>query len=163
MASGIYWITGPIPGKLAIMAAPRAGELLEDGIAGWKKDGVHFVVSLLEAQEADSLNLVKVPELCQKFSLGFLSHPFPHRGVPPSAPETAVLCQTLKAHLQNRKAVAIHCRTGMGRSAVIAACVLKSFGIEAKRAFDLVASARGFMVPDTQEQRDWVNAFAFTA
>lgn len=160
MASSIYWITGPIPGKLAIMAAPRSGELLEDGIAGWKKDGIHFVVSLLEAPEIDNLNLLQEANLCQKFSLTFLSHPFPERGVPPSAPETAALCQTIKSHLQNRKTVAIHCRTAMGRSAVIAACVLKSFGIEAKRAFDLVASARGFMVPDTQQQRDWVNEFA---
>lgn len=159
MAANIYWITGPIPGKLAIVARPRAGELLEDDIAGWKKDGILFVVSLLEAQEVLELNLAQEAYLCQKFSLTFLSHPFPHRGVPPSAPDTAALCQTLKTQLQNRKTVAIHCRTGMGRSAVVAACVLKSFGVEAKRAFDLVASARGFMVPDTQQQRDWVNEF----
>ncbi len=160
MASNIYWITGPVPGKLAIMARPRAGEVLEDEIAGWKKDGIHFVVSLLEPPEIVELNLAQEAYLCQKFSLTFLSHPFPHRGVPASAPDTAALCQTLKSHRQNRKAVAIHCRPVMGRSAVIAACVLKTFGVEAKRAFDLVASARGFMVPDTQEQRDWVAAFA---
>lgn len=160
MASNIYWITGPIPGKLAIVARPRAGEALEDDIATWKKDGIHFVVSLLETQEIAELNLATEGYLCQKFSIAFLSHPFPHRGVPSAASETAALCHTLKSHLQNRKAVAIHCRSGMGRSAVIAACVLKSFGIEAKRAFEIVASARGFMVPDTNEQRDWVAAFA---
>lgn len=160
MAANTYWITGPIPGKLAIVARPRAGELLEDDIAGWKKDGIHFVVNLLEPQEIVELNLAQEGYLCQKFSLALLAHPFPERGVPASVPETAALCQTIKTHLQNRKAVAIHCRTGMGRSAVIAACVLKSFGIETKRAFDLVASARGFMVPDTQQQRDWVTEFA---
>ena len=159
MASTIYWVHGPVPGKLAIMARPRAGELLEDEVAGWKKDGIHFVVSLLEAQEAADLNLTGVAYICQKYSVAFLSHPFPERGVPASVPETAALCQTLKAHLQNRKAVAIYCRSGIGRSALLAACVLKTFGIETKRAFDHVASARGFMVPDTDEQRAWVAEF----
>jgi protein-tyrosine phosphatase len=157
MASSIYWITGPIPGRLAVMAKPRAGEWLEDEIAGWKKDGIQFVVSLLDGPEI--AELAREEYLCQKFSITFLSHPFAHGGVPPSAPETAALCQTLKTHLQNRKVIAIHSRTAMGRSAVIAACVLKNFGIETKRAFDLVASARGFMVPDTQQQRDWVAEF----
>lgn len=160
MSSSIYWINGPIPGRLGIMGKPKMGEWLEDEIASWKKDGVVQVVSLLEAAEAEKLSLAKVGDLCQKFSLQFASHPFPERGVPASMEETAALAQTLKAHLQNRKAVAIYCRTGMGRSALIAACVLRCFGHDAKKAFGLVASARGFMVPDTPAQREWVEQFA---
>ncbi len=159
MAS-IYWISAPVPGKLGIMGRPRAGELLEDDLAGWKKEGVQSVVSLLEAPEIDKLGLIREADVCQRYSLNFLSHPFPDRGVPPSPEDTVALVQTLKSQLQNRKNVAIHCQSGMGRSAVIAACVLRSFGVEAKKAFELIASSRGFMVPDTKEQRAWVEAFA---
>jgi protein-tyrosine phosphatase len=160
MVSDIHWITAPIPGRLAVMPRPRAGQMLEDEIAGWTREGIHFVVSLLEPQENLKLDLSKEAFLCQRFSLGFISYPFPDRGVPPSVPETPALVQSLKAHLQNRKAVAIHCTNGIGRSAVIAACVLVSFGIDPKRALELVAKARGFMVPDTNEQRNWVAEFA---
>lgn len=160
MGKDIHWINGPIPGHLAVMGRPRSGEWLEDEIAGWKKDGLQFVVSLLEPQEIEKLGLSKEAELCQKYSVTFLSHPFPDRGVPPSAPDTAALVQTLKFHLQNQKKVAVHCHNGIGRSGVIAACVLQSFGVPPKRAFELIASARGFMVPETNQQRDWVAEFA---
>lgn len=159
MASSIYWIAAPVPGRLGIMGRPRTGEGLEDDIAGWKKDGIQFVVSLLEAPEIDKLGLMREGELCQRYSLTFFAHPFPERGVPPSAEDTAALAQALKSQLQNRKNVAIHCQSGMGRSAVIAACVLRSFGIDAPKAFGFIASARGFMVPDTKEQRAWVESF----
>lgn len=35
MLSSVYWIDKPGPGRLAIMARPRASERLEDEIAGW--------------------------------------------------------------------------------------------------------------------------------
>lgn len=163
MSAPIYWINGPIPGRLGIMGKPHSGEWLEDDIARWKQDGVVQVVSLLEPPEVDKLGLMRVGDLCGKFSLQFVSHPIAERGVPASADEIASLVQTIKAHLQNRKPVAIYCRTGMGRSALVAACVLRSFGHDAKKAFELVASARGFMVPDTPAQREWVEAFDASA
>ncbi len=160
MSTNIYWINGPIPGKLAVAVRPRSGEWLEDELAGWKKEGVHLVVSLLEAKEAEALHLEKEATLCEKYSIGFISHPVPDHGVPPSAEETAALAQSLKAPLQNGKKIVIHGRSGIGRPAVIAACVLLGFGIDPKRALALVASARGFMVPETKAQREWVEAFA---
>jgi protein-tyrosine phosphatase len=43
---------------------------------------------------------------------------------------------------------------GIGRSALIAACLLKSQGIGVDEAFAMIARARGFSVPDTEEQRE---------
>ena len=163
MASSIYWISGSIPGRLGIMGKPSAGEWLEDELAAWNKERIVQVVSLLEPDETAKLGLEKVGDLCRKYSLQFVSHPFPERGVPASVEETAVLAQALKTQLQNRKNVAIFCRTGMGRSALLAACVLRCFGHDAKKAFGFIASARGFMVPDTPQQREWVEQFAVTA
>jgi hypothetical protein len=45
--SQLYWIDAPATGRLAIMARPRAGDWLDDEIAGWKLAGVDTVVCLL--------------------------------------------------------------------------------------------------------------------
>jgi protein-tyrosine phosphatase len=62
------------------------------------------------------------------------------------------------------KAVAIHCRAGIGRSALIAACILGRGGADANQAFAKISASRGVVVPDTDAQRDWVAAFnAYTS
>ena len=49
---------------------------------------------------------------------------------------------------------------GIGRSALVAACLLKSQGIGVDEAFAMISRARGFSVPDTEEQREWVKGWA---
>jgi protein-tyrosine phosphatase len=61
--------------------------------------------------------------------------------------------------LRDGRSIAIHCRAGIGRSSVIAACALICFGIEAEKALALIGASRGLIVPDTDEQRDWVVDF----
>ncbi len=51
---------------------------------------------------------------------------------------------------------------GIGRAAVIAACVLAMLGVAVDTAFEAIAVARGCPVPDTLEQRAWVAQFAAT-
>jgi hypothetical protein len=47
----------------------------------------------------------------------------------------------------------------VGRSGVLAACVLAALGEDPDRAFDRVSRARGCPVPDTAEQRAWAVRF----
>jgi hypothetical protein len=49
---------------------------------------------------------------------------------------------------------------GIGRASLIAASVLVALGASVDKAFAAIASARRFPVPDTWEQREWVEAFA---
>jgi len=53
----VYWIKSHTQSRLAIMPRPRAGDWLDDEIAGWKADGIDIVVSLLEANEVYELGL----------------------------------------------------------------------------------------------------------
>jgi protein-tyrosine phosphatase len=53
----------------------------------------------------------------------------------------------------------VHCRAGIGRSSLIAACVLVLLGLAPAMAFDRIGKARGLKVPDTEGQRDWVDMF----
>ena len=89
----------------------------------------------------------------------FISFPIPDRGVPRSGREAAALARTLAARLGEGKAVAVHCRAGIGRSSLIAACTLVCSGSDPDTAFDSIGKARGLRVPDTDGQRDWVTIF----
>lgn len=57
-------------------------------------------------------------------------------------------------------AVAVHCRAGIGRSAMIAAAVLVTLGAEESDAWARIQEARGCAVPDTARQREWADQFA---
>jgi protein-tyrosine phosphatase len=56
--------------------------------------------------------------------------------------------------------VVVHCRAGIGRSSLIAGTVLVRFGIPPEEAWRLITAARGFRVPETPEQGEWLTAFA---
>ena len=163
MPSSIYWLDLPEAGRLAIMPRPRAGDWLLDEIAGWKAEGISAVVSLLEQHEVDELELRQEPTLCKAAGIEFVSFPIPDRGVPESMRETQRLVRSLSAAIADGKAVAIHCRKGIGRSSLIAACILVHLGYDANSAFETIARARGVGVPDTGLQRDWVSTFQATA
>jgi predicted protein tyrosine phosphatase len=158
MRSDVHWIAAPLVGRLAIMARPRAGEWLGDEIAGWQQAGIDIVVSLLEPDEAAELDLSGEAELCRASAIGFVAFPIPDRGVP-AVTEAQALARSVARQVEDGKAVAIHCRAGIGRSSLMAACVLVCTGMDAATAFELIGAARGLAVPDTEEQRQWVMDF----
>jgi protein-tyrosine phosphatase len=141
------------------MARPRADEWLQAEIDSWKTSGVDMVVSLLEQEEVSELGLQREAELCRSRAIDFMSFPIPDRGLPGSQREASQFAHSLAADLRDGRSVAIHCRAGIGRSSVMAACALICSGIEAEEALALIGAARGLTVPDTDEQREWVLAF----
>jgi hypothetical protein len=58
MTPDLFWIVAPWRGRLAIATRPRGGDWLEDELKGLRRAGVDVVVSLLETNEADQLDLV---------------------------------------------------------------------------------------------------------
>ena len=156
----VYWINGPWPGKLAILARPRGADWLEDEVAGWKEAGVNVVVSLLTRGEDSELGLVDEGELARRHGLTFISFPIADYSVPSSTGELGQLVSNLERSLAQGNHVGIHCRQGIGRSSLVAACVLVRSGESPNTAFENISSARGRPVPDTDEQRNWVTAFA---
>lgn len=74
--------------------------------------------------------------------------------------ETRAALAPLAAALTEGQAVAIHCRMGIGRSSLIAVSLLTRVGHAADDAWRRVEAARGRPVPDTPEQRAWVEVFA---
>jgi protein-tyrosine phosphatase len=157
----LYWVKN-LAGHLAIGSAPRPENPLDEALLAWKEEGVDIVVSLVEDTEMPGL-LMAERELCQELDLDFIWFPVQDKTVPPSSGAVWVLATWLENEISAGKSVAIHCRAGIGRSAVLAACVLICLGIEAAVALDMIAEARGTEVPETEEQRQWVLDFGHGA
>ena len=156
--SRLYWVNKFAEGNLAIMAAPRPDDRLDEVILGWKDEGVDIVVSLVEQKETPGL-----PEaervLCEEFNLDFIWFPIRDKTVPVSSDPISALAERLAIAVAAGKSVAIHCRAGIGRSALLAASVLVHLNIDGAAALDMIAEARGTEVPETEAQRQWVLNF----
>jgi len=159
MYSELYWISDRMPGKLALMARPRAGDWLEDEIGHWRASGIDAVVSLLETEEVSDLGLQRERALCERHGIDFLPFPIADRGVPASMRETKALAEALLERITKGQGVAVHCRAGIGRSSIIAGSVLVLDGMAANEALAAIATARRTPVPDTDAQRDWLEGF----
>jgi len=146
-------------GRLGIMARPRSGEWLRDEVSGWCNVGLNAVVCLLETSEVRELELHDEPGLCESSKIEFISFPITDRGVPSSVRQTAQLVDRVVSLLRNGSSVAIHCRAGIGRSPLIAACVMLKLGFQRDEIFPLLGRARGVSVPDTPAQVQWLSLF----
>jgi protein-tyrosine phosphatase len=156
----LHWVTELDPHRLALMAAPRGGERLAEEVAAWRTAGVSTVVSLLEPFEVRELELKLESSSCEALGLVFLSFPIPDHSIPASAPALSALVVRLVSQLRGGAAVAIHCRAGIGRTGLVAGCVLHQLGVSFENIFPALERARGVRVPDTPEQVEWVRRFA---
>ncbi|MGH7449842.1 MAG: protein-tyrosine phosphatase family protein [bacterium] len=160
MRTEFYWIDGPWPGRLAISSRPRGGDWLEDEVRAWQQAGLDMIVSLLTDDEIADLDLAREAELCQRYDLQFFTFPIVDRSVPSSRRQTLDFVRKLNDALTEGKNLLIHCRQGIGRAALIAACLLILSGEDSETAFQRVSAARSVSVPETSEQRKWVIKFA---
>ena len=158
----VYWVDDSPSGRVGLMPRPRGGDWLADEVRSLRDSGVDVVVSMLELEEAEELDLAGERSCCEAEAISFLSFPVRDRGVPPPGRDTVSFIRKLAGLLAAKKNVVIHCRQGVGRSALLAASVLAARGVPARIAFERIAEARGCPVPDTEGQRDWVFRFAAT-
>lgn len=160
MSTEVYRIDGPWPGSLAISARPRGGDWLEDEVKSWRAAGFDVIVSLLTPQEVEEMDLKQEGQYCRQNHISFLSFPIVDRGVPESRPAALRLLEQLEAELALGKTVNVHCRQGLGRSALIAAGLLVAKGVPSAEAVARIGTARHSPVPETPEQRKWIDSLA---
>ena len=156
----LFWIEGPWEGKLALAARPRGGEWLEDEMLAWRQAGVDSVLSLLTEQEEADLRLEEEGERVRAQDMKFLSLPIEDRQVPRSPTELAGTLEILNDELSRGKNVVIHCRQGVGRSGLVGACLMIAAGMNAQTAIDRLSAGRGVSIPETAEQRRWIDYYA---
>lgn len=160
MRTELHWVDGPWLGKMAVGPRPRGGDWLEDEVSAWRLAGIDAVLSLLTPDEEDSLDLKKESALVRKGGMTFVSFPIPDRQVPASPTELATTLDLLNGALSSGKNVLIHCRQGIGRTGLVAACMLVTKGWDSSTAVEHVSRVRGVPVPETAEQRNWIDHYA---
>lgn len=156
----LYWIEGPWLGKLAVGPRPRGGEWLKDDIAKWRRAGINSVLSLLTPEEERDLDLRGEAGEVRAQEADFTSFPIPDRQIPRSEAKLAEVLESVARDLSSGKNVLVHCRQGIGRSGLVAACLLVKKGMSPGAAVESVSAARGMAVPETEEQRDWIDHYA---
>ena len=160
MPPEIFWIKAVGRGRLAVMPRPRGGDWLEDEILHLKRSGIGTLVSMLTPEEESLLELGDEAALARRHGLEFFSHPIPDRNVPTSARPMWALARSLADQFRSGRQIAVHCRMGIGRSPLLLACILVSTGLVADDAWEAIGEARGCVVPDTAEQRAWLERTA---
>lgn len=160
MGAKVFWIAGSWRGRLGIVPRPRGADWLDDETRAWREAGIDVVVSLLEPDEAAELALTGESISSAASGLEFRTFPIPDRSIPSSREDVMELAQHIVDALRAGKSVALHCRQGIGRSALIAAAALIAGGESAATAIESIRRARGLEVPETAAQRQWISDFS---
>jgi protein-tyrosine phosphatase len=160
MWTQLHWVEGPWPGKLALAARPRGGDWLEEEMASWRRGGIDTVFSLLTPEEEQDLDLKREAREAKAHGMKFAALPIPDRQVPNSDSEVSAALDQLDADLSSGKNVVVHCRQGVGRTGLLAACLLVAKGLSPGAAVEILSAARGSQVPETAEQRRWIDRYA---
>jgi hypothetical protein len=159
-SNGIFWCKGKWNGRLAIVARPRGDDWLSDGLAAYRIAGFDVIVSLLVEDETLELGLKDEAKLAVEHSINFINFPIDDYGVPASTDTMLGFIRSLLQELNDGKTVGIHCRQSVGRSSLVVACLSVLAGDNPQSAFREIERARGVPVPDTIEQRLFVEAFS---
>ncbi len=160
MIAEVFWTNEKYPGRIALVPRPRGGEWLEDEAAAWADACLNIIVSMLDAEETEAFELEREAEFCAANGIEFIAFPVIDRSVPDLNQEFLHLTGKLKKSLLEGKNIGIHCRQSIGRAPLLAAILMTLFDIDPTEAFRQLSIARGVEVPETAEQREWVERFA---
>lgn len=147
------WVEGPF--KLAIGPCPDPRDV-DSQMRELVRRGVEILVSLQEQDEARQMGLEYEPARAAEAGLIFRRLPVPDHDVPPDNDAALELADELLDRLRAGRGVMLHCYAGLGRSATLALLVMTRGGIELREAVRRLSLARGFPVPESSSQLEWV-------
>ena len=157
----VFWIKDERAGSepavpLAIVLCPRGDSFLNDDLMEIKRGGVQTLVSLLDPDEARWLGLGDEGTLAEQAGMKFLSYPILDVHMPADVETFREFVSGLADRLRAGERIGMHCRGSIGRAPTTAACTLIHLGWKPKDAIAAIQAARGYPIPDTDEQRRWI-------
>jgi len=152
----IFWISGNPRPPLAIVLCPRGGRDLYDELQAIQRDGVQTLVSLLEEEQVDMLDLAEEGRLASMMGMQFIFHPLPDHSLPPDEAAFREIVSGIANRLRDGEQVGAHCYGSIGRATMVTACALTHLGWKPRDALAAIEKARGCRVPDTDEQERWI-------
>ena len=127
-------------------------------MAALREEGFTLVVSLLTPAENVELRLQTEAAQCIAQGLEFRSYPIPDRTTPINRRGFDLFASEILGHIREGGKGFFHCRAGLGRAPLLGCVLLVKTGIPAEQAWKLLEESRGQPVPDTKEQRRWVQS-----
>lgn len=155
MRPTIYTVSHAGPGTVSTMAHPPGGDLLAPYVRGLRRLGVDVLVSAQTDSERVECELEEQASVVADAGLKFVCVPIEDRTAP-LGEEVVEPVASLYALYRAGAHVVFHCWAGIGRSSLLAALLLAMDGVEPEDAWRLISTARGFPVPDTGEQEEWL-------
>ena len=162
----------PVLNRLGMTFAP--GKKERYGIGGqWNRDlekdilhlkdnyRVNTLVSLVEDEELRLLGIEDLSEACIGHGIALVRFPIRDVSTPRSIEEFAELIGRIGERLCEGSTVAVHCRAGLGRTGLTAACSIVAISegkIDGRRAIEMVRRARAGTV-ETREQEKFIIDF----
>lgn len=168
----VGWVdTALWPGRLGLTFAPgKKGEsLLQPGVTHNRsvpddleelaRQGASVLAPLLEDFEFGLLGMDRYHEHAGENGLKVVACSIVDGRVPADRERFAEFLDELMDALLDGQGVVLHCRGGLGRAGLSAACLLVQAGMDPERAMALVRRARPGAI-ENDRQEDFVRAFA---
>jgi protein-tyrosine phosphatase len=155
----VLWIGEAEPSRLAIVLRPRGAEWLQADLEMARGAGIDVLVSLLTREDSEELGLADEGRVAQQLGMRFISYPILDRCTPSDSGGFRKLVNDLRDQVRAGRSVGAHCRGCIGRATVLLASIMIALGWKAGEALRLIERARGFPVPDTPDQLEWILNF----
>jgi len=149
-----YWLNT----NLAIIIRPYGEVPIDDHMRIFRAAGIDVIVSMLQQGEARNLGLEDEAASASRADLLFENFPIPDGDAPHNLTRFAGFLELLENHIAAGRKIAIHCRASIGRAPLTAASLLIRSGMIPDEAWSHIATVRDCPVPDTLNQRKWVDA-----
>ena len=125
ITGGQLWISH-YPGKIGIKDTLVQAEI---DLIELKKRKIDIVVSLIEKEELEMLQIPTLFDLIMKHQFTHYYFPISDKSVPKNKVELNRLLKELCMEIHKNKKILLHCNAGLGRSGLIAALICKRLGI----------------------------------
>jgi len=150
-------------GRLGLTIAPGKREgywqrNLHDDLQRLQTLGVAILVSLVGGPELEELGISDLPLAARARGVRVCRFAIQDGDVPETVADTAFFVKWVLEHVRAGDTVAVHCRGGLGRSGLFAACCLVAVGHAPRAALGIVRWTRPRAV-ETREQESFVERF----
>ncbi|CAM3725454.1 cyclin-dependent kinase inhibitor 3 family protein [Deinococcus frigens] len=169
----VDWIpTGLWPGRLGLTFAPgkKGRSVIQQGVTHDRDvygdmqtlaaDGVNVLTPLIEDFEFDLLGMDGYHAAAELNNLEVKPFAVPDQHAPGKRADFAAFIDELMTDLLDGRGVVVHCRGGLGRAGLAAACLLVQGGMTAEGATALVRRTRGPQAIETPAQQQFIHDFA---
>lgn len=164
----VNWLETPSDWRVGLTFAPGKRGPSREG-ARWEGDlaadlevlvskGIRTIACLVEADELADWGIADLPSAAAARGIELLHRPIRDVSVP-----TLDNARSLVRELIARRdaPILIHCIGGVGRTGVIAGCLLRALDVAPDEALRRLVAARGKRCPETAEQRRFVTDFSY--